>query len=66
MFVVRIYIRLADCHKLVSFSCDTGLCTSRALLFLGALTRKIGRCAPPAHHSFSAPLVISLSVYHEE
>jgi hypothetical protein len=66
LFVVRIYIRLPDCHKLVSFSRDTGLCTSRTLHFLNSLTRKIGRCAPPSHHSFSAPVVISLFIYYEE
>jgi hypothetical protein len=31
-------------------------------VFLGSLYRKIGRYAPPAHHSFAARLVFSLSV----
>jgi hypothetical protein len=32
----------------------------RALVFLGSLTRKTGRCAPDAHDSFALPLLIIL------
>jgi hypothetical protein len=57
MFVVRIYIRLPDCYKLVSFSRDTELCTSRTLLFRFVNPQNRALCASRSSQ-LSAPLVI--------
>ncbi len=38
----------------------------RAPVFLGSLLRPTGRCAPPAHRSYAAPLKIKINYFQKK